>query len=114
MGFQMAKKKPEYVSVSVSLPAELDKRIQAVAEQRGIEVGVFLREWIADELVRWVPDQAAEIRRSPSFREIRYGAALRELQRIEYEYGGDLPGLRRCIRSTQASISKARARTAFD
>jgi hypothetical protein len=33
--------KPEYVSMSISPPAELDKRIQAVAEQRGIEVGIF-------------------------------------------------------------------------
>jgi|SRR5690349_9449566 hypothetical protein len=106
--------KSEYVSILVSLPAELDERIQAVAEQRGIEVGVFLQEWIADELARWVPDQAAEIRRSPSFREIRYGAALRELRRIENEYGTDLPGLRHCIRRTQAAISKARAQMAVD
>ena len=97
--------KPEYVSMSISLPAELDKRIQAVAEQRGIEVGVFLRDWVAEELVRWIPDQAAAIRRSPSFREIRYGAALRELRRIEYEYGTDLPGLHQCIRRIEAAIS---------
>jgi hypothetical protein len=100
---------PQYVPIPLSVPPEHDKRLHDLAENRGIEVGQMLREWIADELVRWIPDEAPTIQRSPSFREIRFGAALRELSHIQNEYGPDVPGLRRCIKQVREAINKARA-----
>src|SRR4030088_878165 len=83
-----------------------------LAQQRGMEVGLLLREWIAAELVRWIPDEARENRAAPSFREIRFGAALRELRRIQSQYGPDIPGLSRCIKHVQEAISRVRAQIA--
>ena len=103
---------PEYVSLPLSVPPDHDKRLQLLAQQRGMEVGLLLREWIAAELVRWIPDEAREIQRSPSFREIRFGAALRELRRIQSQYGPDIPGLSRCIKHVQEAISRVRAQIA--
>ena len=102
--------RPEYVAIPLSLPPDHDDRLQQLARQRGIEVEVLLREWIVAELPRWVPDEAREMQRSPSFREVRFSAALRELHHIQSEYGDDVPGLRRCIRQVQEAISRARAR----
>ena len=104
--------RPEYVSTPVSLPPDHDNRLRLLAEQRGVAVGHLLREWIAAELVRWIPDEATEIRRSPSYREVRFSAALRELRRIDSEYGPDVPGLRRCIKHVQEAISRLRAQMA--
>jgi hypothetical protein len=104
--------RPEHVSISLTLPPDQDKRLQLLAHQRGTEVGLLLREWIAAELVRWIPDEAREIQRSPSYREIRFSAALRELRRIHSEYGPDVPGLRRCIKQVQEAISRLRAQMA--
>ena len=104
--------RPEHVSISLTLPPDQDKRLQLLAHQRGTEVGLLLREWIAAELVRWIPDEAKEIQRSPSFREIRFGAALRELRRIQSEYGPDIPGLSRCIKHVQEAVSRVRAQIA--
>jgi hypothetical protein len=104
--------RPERIAISLSLPPDHEERLELLAHQRGVEVGLLLREWIAAELVRWIPDEAREIQRSPSFREIRFGAALRELRRIESEYGPDIPGLRRCIKQLQESISRVRAQMA--
>ena len=102
----------EYVTIPLSLPPDHDKRLQLLAHQRGTEVALLLREWIAAELVRWIPDEAKEIQRSPSFREIRFGAALRELRRIQSEYGPDVPGLSRCIKRVQEAVSRVRAQMA--
>jgi hypothetical protein len=105
---------PENVSISLSLPPDYNERPQRLAVQKGIDVTVLLREWIAADLVQWISDEAKEIRRSPTFREIRFGAALRELRRIQSEYGSDVPGLGRCIKYLQEAVSKARAQTASD
>src|SRR5258707_6082050 len=105
---------PEYVSISLSLPGDYHKRLQRLAAQKGIDVTGLLREWIAADLVQWIPDEAKEIRRSPTFREIRFGAALRGLRRIQSGYRSDLPGLGRCIKYIQEAISKARAQTTLD
>ena len=103
---------PERVAISLSLPPDHEERLELLAHQRGVEVGLLLREWIAAELVRWIPDEAREIQRSPSFREIRFGAALRELRCIQSEYGPDIPGLSRCIKHVQEAISRVRAQIA--
>src|ERR1700704_3679174 len=58
---------PENVSISLSLPPEYDKRLQRLAAQKGIDVTLLLREWIAADLVQWIPDEAKENRRSPAF-----------------------------------------------
>jgi hypothetical protein len=71
-----------------------------------MEVALMIGEWLITELPRWVPDEAAQIRRSPSFREIRFRAALRELDRLQSEYGSDVPGLRGCIRQVRAAIAR--------
>jgi len=99
----------EYVSVPLAVPPDHNKRLHSLAGARGIELEQMLREWIADELTRWIPDEATSIRRSPGFREVRFGAGLRELYRIQNEYGPDLPRLRGCIRQLRNAISRAQS-----
>jgi hypothetical protein len=59
------------------------------------------------ELPQWVLDEGAPIRRPPTFPEIRFRAALRELDRVQSGYGNDVPGLRGCIKQVRAAITRA-------